>query len=204
MHHESNPLTLTRLLPLSAGFTLGGLAGDKFGTPAPFQITFCLLVLSTLFTRFCLPYIPPAASLPPTSTDTDSDEVASKPAPKESTFSFLHCLKVFLPQTHTDGRGGRFWGLTLLGTGCFMAVLATSYVVSAFAKHSTHLHSSDMLTHDPTRFATACHASAHSHQQLRLPAYRERIPVRLRLTPPTSRTYIALTQLPSTLALASS
>lgn len=172
----------------SIGFTLGGLTGDKFGTPAPFQVTyvphicfasifdassiadlalfsfsFCLLVCSTLFSRFCLPFVSPAASVaPPTSTEGD----------KESTFSFLHCLKVFLPTEQPDGQGRRFWGLTLLGTGCFMAVLATAYVVSLQKRRGEesgltfHLH-----------LPSASDASTHRYQQLRFPSHRERIPV---------------------------
>ncbi|KAJ7843034.1 hypothetical protein B0H13DRAFT_2364931 [Mycena leptocephala] len=41
------------------GYICGGLSNDLIGLSAPFQITFCLLVGSTLFTALCLPYIPP-------------------------------------------------------------------------------------------------------------------------------------------------
>lgn len=58
----------------------------------------------------------------------EEGEEEAKPA-KESMFSFLHCLKVFQPTQQPDGKG-KFYGLALLGTGCFMAVLATAYVVS--------------------------------------------------------------------------
>lgn len=112
------------MLGTAIGFTLGGLAGDLWGAPAPFEITLCLLVLSTLFSRFFLPYIPPATA--PLSADGSPAEVV-----KSSAFSFLHCLKVFLPTERTDGKKGKFWGLTLLGLGSFLGVFATSFVVSS-------------------------------------------------------------------------
>lgn len=106
---------------LGLGYTLGGLAGDAY-LPLPFQITLGLLVVSTIFTSTCLPYIPPAASIPPPFTSSDDKK-------KESAFSFLDCMKVFLPVRLDESRNkGAFWGLTLLGTGAFIGVLATSYV----------------------------------------------------------------------------
>ena len=111
------------MLGTAIGFTLGGLAGDFWGAPAPFEITLCLLILSTLFSRFFLPYIPPATA--PLAADGSPAE-----AVKSSAFSFLHCLKVFLPTERTDGKKRKFWGLTLLGLGSFLGVFATSFVVS--------------------------------------------------------------------------
>jgi hypothetical protein len=105
------------------GYTVGGLAGDYISPVAPFEITFCLLVASTLFTAFFLPYIPPATPAPAEST-------VQGDGPKEAAVSGgpLACLRVFIPRKNDDGRG-RYWGLTLLGLGAFMGVLATAFVV---------------------------------------------------------------------------
>jgi hypothetical protein len=113
------------------GYTAGGLANDLISISAPFEITFGLLVVSTLYTALLLPYIPPAShktgttsadSIPP----TDSGSTSKKP---ESLFAFLACLTVFVPTRYAH-RTGRFWGLTLLGLGAFGGTLATAYVVS--------------------------------------------------------------------------
>jgi hypothetical protein len=112
------PLLSVGMLGTAIGFTAGGLVGDLFGAPAPFEVTFCLLVLSTLFSQFALPYIAPSG---PTISADGTPE-------KTSTFSFLHCLKVFLPTQRMDGKKGKFWGLTLLGLGAFLGVFATSFV----------------------------------------------------------------------------
>jgi len=104
------------------GYTAGGLANDLINISAPFEITFCLLVASTLYTAVLLPYIPPAAAAKASSATED-------PALKksESLFAFLACLTVFLPTKYAH-RSGTFWGLTLLGLGAFGSVLATAYV----------------------------------------------------------------------------
>ncbi|KAJ7441928.1 hypothetical protein B0H11DRAFT_2095206 [Mycena galericulata] len=110
------------MLGSAIGYIGGGLANDLIGISAPFEITFCLLVLSTLYTASLLPYIPPAAS--------SSSKVIVKSAgggSPESLFAFLSCLRVFLPAKYA-GQSGTFWGLTLLGVGAFGGVLATAYV----------------------------------------------------------------------------
>ncbi|KAJ7912124.1 hypothetical protein B0H13DRAFT_2660272 [Mycena leptocephala] len=117
------------MLGSALGYTAGGLANDLISISAPFEITFGLLVVSTLYTALLLPYIPPAShktgttsadSIPP----TDSGSASKKP---ESLFAFLACLTVFVPTRYAH-RTGRFWGLTLLGLGAFGGTLATAYV----------------------------------------------------------------------------
>lgn len=104
------------------GYTVGGLAGDLIGPVAPFEITFGLLVASTFFTAFFLPYIPPATP-EPAESDIGSKQAGSTGGP-------LACLRVFVPRKNDDGKG-RYYGLTLLGLGAFLGVLATSFVVRA-------------------------------------------------------------------------
>lgn len=101
----------------------GGLTGDMFGAPAPFQVTLILLILSTILSGVFLPYIPPAS--PPS---------AAKDGAKASgggVFGFLSPLKVFLPRViekEDGGDGTNYWGLTFLGSGTFLGVLALAYV----------------------------------------------------------------------------
>ncbi|KAJ7110649.1 hypothetical protein C8R44DRAFT_261967 [Mycena epipterygia] len=112
------------MLGVANGYICGGLSNDFFGLSAPFEITFCLLVGSTLFTAFCLPYIPPGGF--PSKTDPNSSS-GQEPKNDESLFAFLHCLRIFLPAKYADGKG-RFWGLPLLAFGAFWSVMATAYV----------------------------------------------------------------------------
>ncbi|KAJ7601854.1 hypothetical protein DFH06DRAFT_1260101 [Mycena polygramma] len=110
------------MLGSAVGYTVGGLANDLINISAPFEITFCLLVVSTLYTALLLPYIPPAA----TSAHKNGDAFPIQKRP-ESVLAFLACLTVFLPSKYAH-RSGTFWGLTLLGLGAFGGVLATAYV----------------------------------------------------------------------------
>ncbi|KAJ7026359.1 hypothetical protein C8F04DRAFT_1045633 [Mycena alexandri] len=113
------------MLGVANGYICGGLSNDYINLSAPFEITFCLLVGSTIFTAFCLPYIPPGGF----TVKKDPNVANEDPAPKkeESVFAFLHCLKIFFPAKYADGKG-RFWGLSLLGFGAFWSVMATAYV----------------------------------------------------------------------------
>ncbi|KAJ6467645.1 hypothetical protein C8R47DRAFT_1152300 [Mycena vitilis] len=119
------------MLGTANGYVCGGLS-NNISLSAPFNITFCLLVASTLFTAFCLPYIPPGGlatrkglgSLTPPPNANSTQEGPKKDA---SPFAFLYCLRVFLPSRYADGRG-RFWGLPLLAFGAFWSVMATAYV----------------------------------------------------------------------------
>ncbi|KAJ7325779.1 hypothetical protein DFH08DRAFT_1085029 [Mycena albidolilacea] len=116
------------MLGVANGYICGGLSNDYIGLSAPFEITFCLLVASTFFTAFCLPYIPPGgfpANKDPNSTTQDRSE--EEPKKDASAFGFLRCLRIFLPAKYADGKG-TFWGLPLLGFGAFWSVMATAYV----------------------------------------------------------------------------
>ncbi|KAF7334969.1 hypothetical protein MVEN_02246900 [Mycena venus] len=116
------------MLGVANGYICGGLSNDFIGLSAPFEITFCLLVGSTLFTSICLPYIPPGGF--PVKKDPNSaseDPTPHQPKKDASVFAFLHCLRIFLPAKYADGKG-TFWGLPLLGFGAFWSVMATAYV----------------------------------------------------------------------------
>ncbi|KAJ7892647.1 hypothetical protein B0H13DRAFT_2276755 [Mycena leptocephala] len=117
------------MLGVANGYICGGLSNDLIDLSAPFEITFCLLVGSTLFTGLCLPYIPPGGF--PVKPDPDApseNSTTEEPKKPESVFAFLHCLRIFLPAKYADGNGkGRFWGLPLLGFGAFSSVMATAH-----------------------------------------------------------------------------
>ncbi|KAJ7864186.1 hypothetical protein B0H13DRAFT_2281919 [Mycena leptocephala] len=118
------------MLGVANGYICGGLSNDLIDLSAPFEITFCLLVGSTLFTGLCLPYIPPGGF--PVKPDPDApseNSTTEEPKKPESVFAFLHCLRIFLPAKYADGNGkGRFWSLPLLGFGAFSSVMATAHV----------------------------------------------------------------------------
>jgi predicted MFS family arabinose efflux permease len=113
------------MLARAVGFTAGGLVSDWFDISAPFKVTFCLLVGSTLFSFAFLPYVPPAAR----AGARDAGEGEGGPvAKRESAWAFLAPMKVFFPAKvfTPDGRyEGRKWGLMCLGLGEFLAVFAT-------------------------------------------------------------------------------
>ncbi|KAF7304197.1 hypothetical protein MIND_00651800 [Mycena indigotica] len=105
------------MLGTAIGFIGGGLAGSLINITAPFQITFCLLVGSTVFTRLMLPYVAPT---------TQSDAKT----PSKGILSSFSALLVFRPVAYFTPTGTKKWyyGLTLLAFGTFAGALATSYV----------------------------------------------------------------------------
>ncbi|KAJ6451122.1 hypothetical protein C8R47DRAFT_1170425 [Mycena vitilis] len=116
------------MLGTANGYVCGGLS-NNISLSAPFKITFCLLVASTLFTAFCLPYIPPGGlatkkalgSLTPPPNAHPTQEGPKKDA---SPFAFLYCLRIFLPSRYSDGKG-RFWnlGTPTLGVRCLLPLM---------------------------------------------------------------------------------
>lgn len=106
---RNSPFAVAR----AVGFTGGGVVADTFRIINTFQITLGLLIFSTFFSFFFLPYIAPT----PVPAGTK----------KGGCFSFLDSLKVFLPRK-VDGK--RRWSLTALGVGEFLAALATGWVPS--------------------------------------------------------------------------
>nr|GAT60571.1 predicted protein [Mycena chlorophos] len=105
------------MLGTAMGYVGGGLVGSLVSLRAPFEVTFTLLVLSTIFTGTSLPYIPPTASL-------DANN------PQEKKRSSFTAIRVFRPVKFVlaSGKHVRWYGLTLLAVGTFAGALATSYV----------------------------------------------------------------------------
>lgn len=101
------------MLGTSLGYTLGGLTGDRYSTAAPFKVTLCLLLSSTVFAAFFLPYLPPTEG--------------KKEGEGKKGESFLNPLRVLLPKTR-DGKRGKDWNVTTLGAGAFFSVFATGFV----------------------------------------------------------------------------
>ncbi|KAK6996691.1 hypothetical protein R3P38DRAFT_3070040 [Favolaschia claudopus] len=108
------------MLGSALGFIAGGLAYDLINISAPFEITFGLLVASTLYSAALLPYIPPSGD-PPNTIDS------SAPSKLKPLSAFIDSVSVFQPSEYADG-SGKYWGLTLLGLGAFAGGLATQYV----------------------------------------------------------------------------
>lgn len=103
-------------------FTVGGVLGDTFGQVTPFAFTLCLLIFSTLLSRFALPYLSP--------NQTESKDEDESKGIMGGAKSFFKPLKVFAPRKLESMKGQIYYGVTLLGVGNFMSVLATAYVVS--------------------------------------------------------------------------
>ncbi|GAA5896398.1 hypothetical protein JCM5296_002721 [Sporobolomyces johnsonii] len=108
-----------QMLGTAVGLSVGGWMGEKWGLASPFILAFCFLVCSTILSGCFLPYIPPTAA----------DE--SGLTKSSGAFSgFLAPLKIFAPRKveKEDGSSSRWYGLTLIGTGSFLGVLATACI----------------------------------------------------------------------------
>ncbi|ORY30984.1 major facilitator superfamily domain-containing protein [Naematelia encephala] len=119
-------LTGMTMLGSATGYSAGGTVQYFFGALAPFEVTFCLLVFSTIFAAGFLPYVAPDHHDAPT---------------EKRRGSFLDPLKLFLPKRVDAGAGRKRWdfNLTLLGAGAFFSVLATGYVPLALQLVGTNV-----------------------------------------------------------------
>lgn len=85
------------LMGTGLGYVLAVYTGDGFGTLAPFNVTFVLLLLSSLISGIFLRYIVPLGSSSSKSTD---------PAKDGGLFSFLLPLRLFSPRVIEKEDGG--------------------------------------------------------------------------------------------------
>lgn len=119
----------------AVAFTIGGVLGDTFGLVSPFAFTFCLLVFSTILSRFALPYIAPEAT-----ESKDGDGKVGSRGVWGGIKSFFKPLKVFAPRKLRSLGGKTYYGVTLLAVGNFISVLATAYVPLMLQLISTNLY----------------------------------------------------------------
>lgn len=110
----------------SVGFLAGGMISDGFGKIAPFRVTLALFALSTLYVWLFLPKLP----------NNITPEQLKKTA---SLSAFFEPLRMFVPQKWVlkDGRVKREYGILLLGTGAFLALLATGYIGTLLQMYAT-------------------------------------------------------------------
>ena len=98
----------------AVGFLLGGLAGDSFGITSPFQIALAMMITSTFYSAFLLPYVKPVG-------------VAESPgAPAKGLAALMGPTRMLLPQMWRlpDGRVKKLWGAPLLALGVFLGVVS--------------------------------------------------------------------------------
>ncbi|KAK4501726.1 hypothetical protein PRZ48_007535 [Zasmidium cellare] len=110
----------------SLGYLTGGLLSDTFGTISPFRVTLGLFVISTIYVWLFLPWLP----------NNITPEQLKKTA---SLSAFFEPLKMFVPRKWVlqDGRVKREYGILLLGTGAFLALLATGYIPVLLQMYAT-------------------------------------------------------------------
>jgi hypothetical protein len=102
---------------LSNGVIAGGMIGDAIDIRAPFDVACVSFLLSAVYARLALPYIPPEAL---------SD---GKKPNGQSISGFLAPLKLLVPRRMrlADGRINKHHGLIFLCAGIGLGVIATSY-----------------------------------------------------------------------------
>lgn len=122
----------------AVGFLLGGIVGEATTIRRPFEITAGLLIICFVYCLLFVPYIDPK-----TMGGADKN---SKLIKKSSSL-----LRVLGPQTLRlqDGRTQRYYGLSLLAFGGFVAGLAIGY-----APILTQLYSITVLDFTPTMNST--------------------------------------------------
>jgi hypothetical protein len=99
---------------------VGGLSATAFGISCPFEIALALMIVSTAYSTFFLPYIAPDKTVPTTDSKTTGGAILNRMT------SFLSPLKAFVPRrvTTRDGRTSRYYGVFFLGSGVFLGVVS--------------------------------------------------------------------------------
>ncbi|KAL4877789.1 hypothetical protein BJY04DRAFT_221755 [Aspergillus karnatakaensis] len=113
------------MLGTSIGYLLGGIVGDISGIRRPFEVAAILFSLSSVYSGTCVPSI----KIPQTPTDTKSSGWEA----------LVGGLKVLAPKRIRldNGKSIRHYGITLLGLGVFMGVLATGYAPILIQMYAT-------------------------------------------------------------------
>jgi MFS family permease len=113
----------------AVGYLVGGQSGDIFGIRRPYEVAFFLMLFSTTYTLFCLPYISPTVQ------NTERN-LRSKKDP----ISFFGPLHMFRPRRYRlpNGRISTHWGVFLLGAGVFWGVLATGFIPVLVQMYATN------------------------------------------------------------------
>jgi hypothetical protein len=131
--HEARTGALGRLqgcmyIGSALGFLIGGLVAEAFGILAPFRITLGLFLLCCVYIALTLP-----ATDPPDTKDDSASQLAM------GLGRFFGPLHIFTPQTwvRPDGRIITHWGALTLGTGVFLSILATGYIVILLQQYAT-------------------------------------------------------------------
>jgi hypothetical protein len=92
----------------------GGMIGDAWGIRRPFEVAFCSFLLSTLYVRIAMPFIP-------------AESLTGGSGPKSKGLAgFLSPLRVLAPQTVLLQHGGtrRHYGVLFLCGGVFLGVVS--------------------------------------------------------------------------------
>lgn len=114
-------------MPLAVGGTLG----DEFGVQRPFEVSFCMFMLTIVYDFIFVPYIDPKSL---------SDGKESK---QRGLGAIFGQLRVLAPQRVrlADGRIVRHYGVIFLATGVFLGVVSSEYrppFLSLHAMRSCH------------------------------------------------------------------
>ncbi|KAH8723553.1 hypothetical protein GQ44DRAFT_620039 [Phaeosphaeriaceae sp. PMI808] len=131
--HEARTGALGRLqgymyIGSATGFLIGGIVGEIFGIIAPFRMTLVFFLLCCVYAALTLP-----ATNPPEVKD-------DKPTTQTLGLSrFFGPLRIFTPQKWVlrDGRTTTQFGALALGTGVFLGILATGYIVVLLQQYAT-------------------------------------------------------------------
>lgn len=114
------------LVGSAVGFLAGGIVGDVWGILAPFRITLLLFLVCSVYVVVALPAIPPERDVAARETHTGLKR-------------FVGPLHIFAPRKYVlqNGRSTTHYGALTLGTGVFLAILATGYLPTVLQMYST-------------------------------------------------------------------
>ena len=96
------------------------MIGDAIDIQAPFDVAFVFFLVSMVYARFAIPYIPTEL----TSKDKDASQTGIS--------GFLAPLRVLAPQRlrMADGRVTKHYGVIFLCCGIFVGVVSSAQIVA--------------------------------------------------------------------------
>ncbi len=93
------------------------MIGDTWGIRRPFDVAFYSFLISTLYVRLAMPYIPPEV---PSGSDSKQQS--------KGLAEFFAPLRVLIPQRLVleSGRSKKHYGVMFLCTGVFLGVVSST------------------------------------------------------------------------------